>query len=323
MPDKRKVRYFALVLALVAGVGAHRAIAACAAVPTAACSPALTCDVRLTTYVLAPGDRFSLLAQRFGMDYDLLRQCNPAVEPHEMRVGDVIVLPLPRSAGLQPDEVSKEIRRGIRGLGRVALTFDAGGDVGALDDLLAVLRNRQVSCSFFITGRWVDRYPVAFQRVVDRGHEVFSHTFTHRSLPELSREEVLEELARTERIFRRTVGRSTRPYFRPPYGDRDQCVLAIAAGAGWQCVYWTLDSRDTVLPLKTPEEIIERVLSLPDTDAARGSLDGAIILFHVAKRSTAQAMGPIIDGLRERGLEPVALTAILQPPRLPCGNDER
>jgi peptidoglycan/xylan/chitin deacetylase (PgdA/CDA1 family) len=270
--------------------------------------------VRLAPYVLAPGDRLSGIAEQFGIDYEQLRLSNLSLDPRAMKVGEVILLPLPETAAPPRRDLAREIRRGIRGFDRVALTFDAGADVGALDELLAVLRAREVVCTFFVTGRWCERHPHALQRVADAGHEVFSHSYTHRPFPELSDRAIVDELESTERIVAGTIGWSTRPYFRPPYGDRNQRVLEAAAGAGWQCVYWTLDSYDAVGRAKSPEQIIERVLLPPGTRDPRAFLDGAIVLFHAAKPSTARAAGRIVDGLRGYGLEPVPLTELLAPP---------
>jgi len=299
----------ALLLAL-RGLAADRA----AISTTHPAAAPLRDDVRPTTYVLAPRDRFSLLDQRFGLPPRTASRANPAVRWDDMKVGDLVLLPLPRSQRLPSEETVKEIRRGLRGLGRVALTFDAGADLGALDDLLDVLKRRRARASFFVSGRWVERYPEALRRIADDGHDIFNHTFTHRALPRLSSSEILDELERTDRIIRQTAGRSSRPYFRPPYGDRNRRVLETAGRAGWQCVYWTLDSRDSVGSAKTPEQIVRRVLSLTCADDPRLALDGAIVLFHASAASTAQAMEPILDGLRRLGLRPVSLPTLLCPP---------
>jgi len=271
-------------------------------------------EVRLTTYVLAPGDRFGLLEERFGIARGAIKRYNPAVRLDEMNIGDVIVLPLSQSVNLPPSEACKEIQRGIRGLGRAALTFDAGADVGSLYDLLGVLEAHGVHCSFFVTGRWVERNPSALKRIADSGHEVFGHTYTHRSLSDLSSDEILDEIEKTDRIIHQTIGRSSRPYFRPSYGDCDRHILQTAGRAGWQCVYWTLDCRDAVGSPKSPGQILTRVLSPPGIEDRRRFLDGAIILFHASNASTAAAMGQTIEGLRRLGIEPVPVTSLLRPP---------
>jgi len=288
----------------------------------ASCCSLLKGDVRLTTYILAPGDRLSLLAERFGIENEAVVRCNPAVRPSEMSVGDVIVLPLPRSVRLPRTELSKAIDRGLRGQGRIALTFDVGADVGALDELLAVLRDRGVRSTFFVTGLWVKRHPDALKRIVAGGHEAFNHTFTHPLLPRLTSEQMVEELEKTDRIIQQTLGRRPLPYFRSPFGDFNRRVLNVAGEAGWQCVYWTLDSCDSIGPTKTPRSLVKRVLSPSGIRDPHRFLDGAIILFHAAEPATARAMWPILDGLAEMGLEPVPLTTLLEPAK-PHGNNEK
>jgi len=303
----------AAVFVLAAATAAAASTHTLHGTPARPSTATLPCETRLTTYILAPGDRLTLIARRFGIGRAALRRANPRLRTNEMEVGDVIVLPLPASSSPPPGEIARDVCRGIRGLDRVALTFDAGADLGSLYDLLAVLRARGVRASFFVTGRWAKRYPSALKRIVADGHEVFNHSLTHRSFLDLSDEEIREELERAERIIRRIAGRSPRPYFRPPYGDYDRRVLKAAAAAGWQCVYWTLDSRDAVPPPKTPEAIVERVLSPPRAPDPRRFLDGAVVLFHASKPVTARAMGRIVAGLRAYGLEPSPLTAVLRP----------
>jgi len=313
--DKQKVSRFLLLSTVALLFAAAHVLAGSKTQPTTGTAPIPPhADVRLTTYILAPGDRLSGIAKRFGIERTAIERCNPWLRLNEMNVGEVIVLPLPRSIALPSSETRKDLRRGIRGLGRVALTFDAGADVGSLHDLLGVLEERGVHCSFFVTGQWVDRNGAALKRIADSGHEIFGHTFTHRLLSTLSSEEILAELEKTEQIIYQTIGQSPRPYFRPAFGEFDRRVLRIAGSAGWQAVFWTLDSRDAIGTPKTPEQIIARVLSPPSVENARQFLDGAIVLFHASKSPTALAMGGIIDGLRQMGLEPVALKVLLQPP---------
>jgi peptidoglycan/xylan/chitin deacetylase (PgdA/CDA1 family) len=315
-PHKRKIGAFLFLLVLGVLLGPGRAIAGDGAAPTSATTTiALAGDVRLTTYIIAPGDRFSLLEKRLGLPRAAIARSNPAVRLSDLNVGDVIVLPLPRPAALSPNETCKEIVRGLRGFGRLALTFDAGGDVGDLYNLLGTLEDRKVHGSFFVTGRWVEHNPAALKRIADGGHEVYGHTFTHRALSGLSSTEILNEIEKTDRIIYQTVGRGTRPYFRPPFGEGDRRVLQTAGSAGWQSVYWTLDCRDAVGSPKTPKQIVSRVLSPPGIEDRRRFLDGAIVLFHANQTPTAAAIGPIIDGLRRLDVEPVSLTTLLHPPK--------
>jgi peptidoglycan/xylan/chitin deacetylase (PgdA/CDA1 family) len=88
---------------------------------------------------------------------------------------------------------------------------------------------------------------------------------------------------------------------------RDERVLKIAATLGYRSIYWTLDSLDSVEPVKSPQFLIDRITTKSDAE-----LDGAIILMHVGERSTADALPAIISNLQARGFHLVTISKLLQ-----------
>lgn len=63
----------------------------------------------------------------------------------------------------------------------VALTFDAGADRGYAEAILDTLDEYGIKASFGITGHWAEENPDLVARMVEDGHMVFNHTWTHRS----------------------------------------------------------------------------------------------------------------------------------------------
>jgi len=197
--------------------------------------------------------------------------------------------------------VPPEIVRGDPARRRVSLTFDAGAADDPLPAILTALEQGGVRATFFLTGEWAARYPARVKAIVAGGHELGNHSHSHRDMTTLSDAEIVQELAETERIVREIAGRSTKPYFRPPYGARDQRVLAAAWAAGYRGVYWTVDSGDWREDA-TVEGVVNRIL----TNAA----NGAIFIQHVGSLQTAEGLPRIIAGLRARGYEIVPLSAL-------------
>jgi peptidoglycan/xylan/chitin deacetylase (PgdA/CDA1 family) len=105
------------------------------------------------------------------------------------------------------------------------------------------------------------------------------------------------------------TGQSPRPRWRAPYGARDDRVLRIVHGLGYQSIYWTIDSLDSAEPPRNSEFLIQHIIG--QSDAA---LDGAIILMHVGSRATAEALPPIIANLQSRGFQLVTLSKLLESP---------
>lgn len=182
----------------------------------------------------------------------------------------------------------------------VALTFDAGSDVGFTDQILDVLADRGVQASFGITGEFARAHPTQVRRMAREGHEVMNHSDSHRSFTGTSSTEVLlsraerqADLRAAETILTSLIGHATIPYWRPPFGDYDSSVLADVGAIGYSAtVMWTIDTLGwTGL---SADAILARVL----TDAR----PGAIVAMHVGSQSDdALALTRMIDGLRTRG----------------------
>jgi peptidoglycan/xylan/chitin deacetylase (PgdA/CDA1 family) len=183
----------------------------------------------------------------------------------------------------------------------VALTFDAGADRGYTSQILNTLKAEGVTASFGLTGKWVEANPDLARRIVNEGHTVINHTYSHRSFTgfstntsPLSYSQREAELRQVDSAVRTATGyATTKPLFRPPYGDYNTCVRSHVAHSGyvWN-VMWTLDSwgwRGL-----TKDQILRRVLD--------GLQPGANYLFHVGGQSQdGPALPSIISRLRERG----------------------
>ncbi len=204
---------------------------------------------------------------------------------------------------------SRAITHGDTSRRRVALTFDAGSDVGFTSDILDTLARKRVTASFGLTGAWAEANPAQVKRIAAEGHHIFNHTWSHDSFTGLStgrgpmsRAQRWEELDRTEAIVQRIAGVSTLPYFRPPYGDMDASVLADVGARGYTVTaMWAVDSAGW--NGLSASRIVERTLRL--------TTPGAILIFHVGSQSQdAAALPAIIKGLRDAGYEMVPLPSL-------------
>lgn len=193
--------------------------------------------------------------------------------------------------------------QGNSGRHEVALTFDAGSDVGAAAEILDLLAAEGIRASFGMSGTWAQANPALVQRMVDEGHVLINHTQTHPYMTDLTREQRLAELAAADAAVSAITGRTMAPFFRPPFGDQDASVLADIARAGYRwSIMWTVDS----LGWKglAPADVAARVLAAAD--------DGAIVLMHVGSQSTdIDALPAIVDGLRAEGYAFVTVAALV------------
>ncbi len=208
--------------------------------------------------------------------------------------------------GLHP----QVFRRGHPDLDYIAITFDDGPHPRWTAEILDVLEDRDVRATFFVVGKHVDRYPEILRRILQEGHEVGSHTYYHTNLLNAGEATALRELALTEAALERAADFSPR-LFRPPRGLYSSTVLEAVHGQGYTVALWSVSSTDW---MGTSASRMVRLLG----SKAQG---GDVLLFHDSgdfftaegadRSNTVQALGPLIDALRERGYSFVTIGELM------------
>ena len=206
--------------------------------------------------------------------------------------------------GLEP----RIVEHGPRGSKKVALTFDACR-TGLADDydekVVELLLREQVPATIFMSGRWVEKNPDKARYLGEKPQfEIGNHSYYHPHLTQEPDTRVLLELKRTQALLKKVTGRMAR-YFRPPYGEGDERVAAIAAGAGLITIQYDIASGDPD-PNLSAARIARAVLQ-----EAKG---GSIIVFHVNRNGlrTAEALPEVIAGLKRKGFELVTVGEMLR-----------
>jgi spore germination protein YaaH len=98
----------------------------------------------------------------------------------------------------------------------VAISFDDGPDPKWTPQILDVLKAKGITASFFMVGMQMEDHPRLVRRIIEEGHEVGLHTYTHPNLSLISEERIRVELNAAQRLLETISGRST-ILFRPPY----------------------------------------------------------------------------------------------------------
>jgi peptidoglycan/xylan/chitin deacetylase (PgdA/CDA1 family) len=192
----------------------------------------------------------------------------------------------------------------------VALTFDGGGNADAAKTVLAILRRERVPGTFFLTGHFVQTYPL-LSRAIGRRYPVANHTVDHLDLRRLSTSSATRQITRAEKMILRATGRNPRPLFRFPYGARDARTLAIVRRLGYASVRWTVDTWGWMgLILQSVAGAQRRVLD--------HLVPGEIVLMHLGAardRSTidSRALPGVIRAVRARGYRFVTLQGVRRP----------
>lgn len=165
---------------------------------------------------------------------------------------------------------------------KLSQTFDDGPTV-ATSTLIAGLKHKT---TFFTLGMNVVKYPEIYHEVLEKGHLVGTHTWSHKFLPSLTNEQIIAQIQWSIWAMNAT-GNHLPKWFRPPYGGIDNRVRHITRLFGLQAVLWDYDTFDWQLlnNQRTEDQIYaeaESWLNQPDNEK-RG-----LILEHDAHARTVK-----------------------------------
>jgi len=182
----------------------------------------------------------------------------------------------------------------------VALTFDDGPSPRYTPRILAVLRRLNVPATFFAIGYLAQEYPDLIWKELLAGMTVENHSHSHpQPFAQLSRRLIDDQVALGARSLRR-IGADA-ALFRPPGGSVSPAVVRAAHSQGERTILWSVDPGDWHHGA-TPGGITRKVLA-----AVR---PGSIVLLHDGggdRSATVAALPRIVEGIRRRGLQLVAL----------------
>ena len=183
---------------------------------------------------------------------------------------------------------------------KIAISFDCAWGVEYTDRILDALDKHGVKCTFFAVQFWVEEHPEHAKRIVERGHELGTHSKTHPYMSKLTKAQIQTELEESSAAIERTVG--IRPtLFRPPYGDYNNLLIETATELKLYSIQWDVDSLDWKNLSGT--EIALRVIN--------GVKNGSIILCHNNGLHTAEALPMIFSTLQNRGYEFVPIGELI------------
>jgi len=192
----------------------------------------------------------------------------------------------------------------------VALTFDGGGNADGAASVLTELRRAGVPATFFLTGHFVQSYPL-LARAIGRRYPVGNHTVNHLDLLRMSAGAAAREVTRAASMIERATGRNTHPYFRFPYGSRNGATLRLVHRLGYASVRWTVDTWGWMgLSRQSVPGAVRRVVD--------HLVPGEIVLMHLGSsrdRSTidSKALPVVLRQVRARGYRFVTLAGIKAP----------
>ncbi|MBU1109143.1 MAG: polysaccharide deacetylase family protein [Candidatus Riflebacteria bacterium] len=187
----------------------------------------------------------------------------------------------------------------------VSLTFDDGPTNGKTEEILAILKENEVRATFYLVGEAMTKNMDQTKLIVNQGHEIGNHSYSHQKMMLKGYNFVREEIDRTNELIRQAgyLGQVT---FRAPYGRKLFVLPYFLQKNNIISVMWDVEP-DSILPLDaSPEELIDY--------AIENTKPGSIILMHVMFNSRSNSMTAIpgiIKGLKSRGYRFVTVSELI------------
>lgn len=192
---------------------------------------------------------------------------------------------------------------------RVYLTFDAGYENGTTPKILDILKEQKVCATFFLVGDYLKKEPELVKRMVEEGHIIGNHTWSHPDLTKLSKEQYKEELEKFEDYYHKLTGKKLMKILRPPAGTFSERSLTIADELGYYNIFWSLAYKDW-------EVDKQRGWEYAYNEVMKRIHPGAIILLHPVSKDNRDALEKIIVDLKAKGYEFAPITKLFMPKEL-------
>ena len=200
-----------------------------------------------------------------------------------------------------------------RGTKKLALTYDDGPNDPHTLRLLEVLAKHDVRATFFLIGRHVEYRPDIVRSVVQAGHVVGNHTFTHPNLIFASPQRTRQELQQCDQALRDAVGEHSR-LFRPPFGGRRPGTLQLARSLGLDPVMWNVTGWDwSGKPAGSIEQKVGKQIRGGDVILLH---DGSHAVFGADRAQTVLATDRLIARYKTEGYEFVTVPEMFRKPAI-------
>ena len=176
---------------------------------------------------------------------------------------------------------------------KLYLTFDEGYENGYTEQMLDTLKEKNVKAIFFCTYDYVRDNPEIVQRMIDEGHIVGNHSYSHYNMTEIDLATAKEEITLMHDYVKDNFDYDMK-YFRFPSGEFSEQTLALAADVGYKSIFWSFAYEDWNADNPPDEtQAFEKITS--------STHNGAILLLHAVSSTNANILGDVIDEIQNQG----------------------
>ncbi len=183
----------------------------------------------------------------------------------------------------------------------ISITFDDGPNMEFTPRILEILKENKAKATFFCIGKHMEKYPALIDRIIEEGHTLGNHTYSHsRAFGFFGTSKAVEELRKTKSLIKELADNYTDLY-RPAFGVTNPSIERAVKRLGLKSIGWNIRSLDTTSrPAKT---VLKRITSKVSK--------GDIILLHDTSEKTIKVLERLLVFLQEKNLESVTVERLL------------
>lgn len=211
--------------------------------------------------------------------------------------------------------------RGPENLKIVFLTFDDGPNENS-NQVLDILKANDVKATFFTNGREGEEYESIYKRIVDEGHTLGNHTWSHDYSVYDDPDTFYEDVEKLSNYQKEVTGEDPSMVFRFPGGspNANQEDIDLITQKGYNYYDWNVQFGDGLSNEVTKDQAFQEII-----DGVHGQ-SVSIVLAHSEnpmKTGGLEALDDVIKQLKSEGYRFMALDASYELPRFtsPTGSD--
>lgn len=180
----------------------------------------------------------------------------------------------------------------------IAFTFDDGPKAATTNLLLDGLDKYDAKVTFFIAGTRVSSNKEVIKKAYLAGHDIGSHTYSHKNLFQLKNKNIQEEISKTNESIKSIIGVSP-IYLRPPYGNVNKRINSLT---DMYIICWDVDSLDW--RYKNRNKIKDNIV--------KNAHDGAIVLLHDIYEESVMGAFLAMEELEKEGYAFVTISEMVE-----------
>lgn len=187
---------------------------------------------------------------------------------------------------------------------QVALTFDMSSANEKAKQLVQLLQDNHIAASFFSSGTFAEKNKDILATVASAGFGIYNHGYDSSHFSTLEAADITLQLSKAATAIKNATGVSSKPLFRPAFGEAGGEVVTTAQSQGYCTILWTVDAfdwQDSVTADQSKQRVLDKLRS------------GAIILLHAGYDTTNLLVPDLVKAIQDQGYSLVTLATLLQP----------